>query len=254
MISKVLHKFYRKLLRLRLEPIRIFCLHHVCEQFDVETMYPCDWMALSEFKQKIKDLHNQGYQFISLTDAYNHLKNDLFRRKKYAVLTFDDGYKSLLEVLPWLEQQNIPATLFINGKYLDGTSYRESPKEQYLTYDELFALNSPLIEIGHHGWSHTPVCQMTNEEFIQSLRLNLDAISNHPWYIPFWAYTYGNSTIQSDSMLQNNQLVPVKVSGAKNNSFLGKIERESLFYVDAKIKAAALCRNKGICKKCIYKF
>ena len=253
-ISTIFKKIQRKWIKLRLQPIPVFCLHHVCEQFDAESMYPCDWMKLSEFKQKINALRRKGYQFISLADAYNHLTKDLFRRKKYAVLTFDDGYKSLLEVLPWLEKQNIPATLFINGKYLDGTSYRESPKEQYLTYDELFALNSPLIEIGHHGWSHTPVCQMTNEEFIQSLRLNLDAISNHPRYISFWAYTYGNSTTQSDSMLQNNQLVPVKVSGSRSNRYLGKIERESLFYIDAKIKDASLCRNKGICKNCIYKF
>lgn len=253
-IKTFLDKLHRKWIKLRLQPISVFCLHHVCEQFDAEAMYPCDWMALSEFKQKIKDLRSQGYQFISLTEAYNHLKNDLFRRKKYAVLTFDDGYKSLLEILPWLKDQNISATLFINGKYLDGTSYRETPKEKYLTYDELFALNSPLIEIGHHGWEHAPICQMTNEEFIQSIQLNMGAISNHPNYIPFWAYTYGNSTTQSDNILQNHQLVPVKVSGAKNNSFLGKIERESLFYIDAKIMAAALCRNKEICKNCIYKF
>ena len=104
---------------MRLQPIRVFCLHHVCEQFDADAMYACDWMALDEFKQKIIALRRQGYQFISLTDAYEYLKKDWFRRKKYAVLTFDDGYKSLKEVLPWLEKQKIPATLFINGKYLD---------------------------------------------------------------------------------------------------------------------------------------
>lgn len=227
-IIKIWAKLQRKWVKLRLQPIRVFCLHHVCEQFDVETMYPCDWMALSEFKQKIKDLHNQGYQFISLTDAYNHLKNDLFRRKKYAVLTFDDGYKSLLEVLPWLEQQNIPATLFINGKYLDGTSYRESPKEQYLTYDELFALNSHLIEIGHHGWEHAPVCQMTNEEFIQSIQLNISAISNHPRYIPFWAYTWGRYTVETNQILRTNEIIPVYVNGMKNYTNEGFINRELL--------------------------
>ena len=112
-----LQKLQRKWMKLRLQPIRVFCLHHACEQFDAEAMYPCDWMALDELKQKIIALRNQGYQFISLTKAYHHLKKDYFRRKKYAVLTFDDGYKSLKEVLPWLEEQKIPATLFINGKY-----------------------------------------------------------------------------------------------------------------------------------------
>ena len=134
-------KIRRKLKKLFLQPIRVFCLHHVCEIYDSESMYPCDWMELVKFKQKINALRVQGCHFISLKEAYTHLKNDLFRKKKYVVLTFDDGYKSLTEILPWLEEQNIPVTLFINGKYLDGKSYHDVEKESYLTYNELFSLN-----------------------------------------------------------------------------------------------------------------
>ena len=78
-ISEFIEKIKRKWMKLCLQPIRVFCLHHVCEQFDAEAMYPCDWMALDEFKQKIIALRNQGYQFISLTEAYKHLKTDCFR-------------------------------------------------------------------------------------------------------------------------------------------------------------------------------
>lgn len=228
-ISEFIEKIKRKWIKLRLQPIRVFCLHHVCEQFDAESMYPCDYMTLVDFKRKIKELRNQGYQFISLTEAYNYLKKDYFRRKKYAVLTFDDGYKSLLEVLPWLEQQNIPATLFINGKYLDGTSYRESPKEQYLTYDELFALNSPLIEIGHHGWEHKTTNEMTYVELMQSILQNLEAISSHTRYVPFWAYTYGKHNNENDMIITQNDLVPVLVAGNTNYKWLGYIDRELLY-------------------------
>lgn len=224
--NTLLHKIQRKWMKLRLQPIRVFCLHHACEQFDAEAMYPCDWMALDEFKQKIIALRNQGYQFISLTAAFEHLKKDYFRRKKYAVLTFDDGYKSLMEVLLWLEEQKIPATLFINGKYLDGKSYRETPKEQYLTYDELFALTSPLIEIGHHGWEHKSVKEITEEELIDSLQKNIEVLSAHPRYIPFWAYTYGIHNNSSDFILSTNGLVLVKVVGDKNYKWIGAFSRE----------------------------
>ena len=244
----------RKWMKNRLQPIRVFCLHHVSKQFDTESMYPCDWMALREFQYKVTNMQKKGYKFISLTEAYQHLLNDYVRTRKYAVLTFDDGYKSLLEVLPWLEKQNIPATLFINGKYLDGKSYRETPKEQYLTHRELFALTSPLIEIGHHSWEHIAATEMTEKMLNESLYKNKEILSLHPRYIPFWAYTYGASTPQSDNILKNNQLVPVKVSGAKNNVYTGKIEREPLFYIDEYIKNVALCRNIGVCKQCIYKF
>lgn len=227
-ISEFIEKIKRKWMKLCLQPIRVFCLHHVCEHFDVDAMYPCDWMALDEFKRKINDLRSQGYQFISLTDAYEYLKKDWFRRKKYSVLTFDDGYKSLNEVLPWLEEQKIPATLFINGKYLDGKSYRETPNEQYLTYDELFSLTNPLIEIGHHGWEHTVATEMTEEELIDSLQKNIEILSSHPRYIPFWAYTYGIHNKNSDVTLSNNGMTIVLVNGEKNYKWKGSIARELL--------------------------
>lgn len=219
-------KICRYLTKLRLQPIRVFCLHHVCEQFDVESMYPCDWMELSIFKSKIIDLQKQGYEFVSLSEAHKHLKNDFVRIKKYAVLTFDDGYKTLLEVLPWLEEQNIPATLFINGKYIDGKSYRETPKEKYLTYDELFALISPLIEIGHHGWEHKSVDKVSEAELIESMQKNIEILSSHPRYIPFWAYTYGRHDKNADAIITKNELVPVLVAGNKNYNWIGSIDRE----------------------------
>lgn len=227
-INTIFQKLQRKWMKLRLQPIRVFCLHHVCEQFDAEAMHLCDWMAFDEFKKKINILSSQGYQFISLTKAYEHLNKDRFRCKKYAVLTFDDGYKSLNEVLPWLEEQKIPATLFINGKYLDGKSYREKPKEQYLTYDELFSLTSPFIEIGHHGWEHKSAKEMSQEELVDSLQKNIEILSFHPRYIPFWAYTYGIHNQTSDVTLSNNGMTLVLVNGGKNYKRMGAIDRELL--------------------------
>lgn len=225
-ISEFIKKIQRKWMKIRLQPIRVFCLHHVCEQFDADAMYACDWMAFGEFKKKIDTMRNQGYEFISLIEAYKLLQNDYIRRKKYAVLTFDDGYKSLLEILPWLEEQQIPCALFINGKYLDGKSYRETPKEQYLNYDELFTLTSPLIEIGHHGWEHTAADTMTDDELMESLFKNEKILYPHPRYIPFWAYTYGRHTDNSDVILSNNGLVLVKVVGNKNYKWTGAFLRE----------------------------
>ena len=251
-LNTLIHKIGRKFMKQRLQPVRVFCLHHVCEQYDEETMYLCDWMELGAFKNKVIELRKSGYQYISLTEAYNHLQNDFIRRGKYAVLTFDDGYKSLCEVLPWLEEQNIPVTLFINGKYLDGKSYRNTDEEQYLTYNDLFALDSPLIEIGHHGWEHTRVTEMTNSEFIDSLEKNIELLSKHPRYIPFWAYTYGVNTSETNDLLRKNNIVPILVSGSCNYNGINVIDRESIFYRDAAKIAMRLCSNKEVCKKCIY--
>lgn len=228
MILDLYHKIKRKWTKLRLQPIRIFCLHHVCESYDESTMYLADWMQIDDFKAKVQKLRQDGVEFISLTEAYRHICSDWLRRNKYAVLTFDDGYASLKEILPWLEERQIPVALFINGKYLDGKSYRKNQKEKYLTKEELFALTSPLIEIGSHGWEHKRATEMTAEEFAESLNCNIGLLSEHPNYIPFWAYTYGAHSGKTDDYLHRQGLVPIYIDGMKNYNEIKVNHRELL--------------------------
>ena len=227
-LTEIIAKIRRKWVKMRLQPIRVFCLHHVCKAFDGDSMHECDWMQIDEFKSKVSAMQKDGVEFISLTEAYCHICSDWLRRKKYAVLTFDDGYSSLKEILPWLEEKHIPATLFINGKYLDGKSFRKNPKEKYLTKEELFVQTSPLIEIGNHGWEHIRVTDMTNEEFRTSTDQNVRMLSIHSNYIPFWAYTYGTHTDFTDSYLSEQHIIPVYVDGVKNYNEKKVIHRELL--------------------------
>lgn len=224
----LLHKIHRRLQRIYLQPIRVYCLHHVSSAFDVESMETCDWIQIDEFKHKVQALQRQGVEFITLMASYNRISNDKFRNHQYAVLTFDDGYASLKEILPWLEEQHIPATLFINSRYLDGKSYRKNPKEQYLTCEELFMLNSPFIEIGSHGWEHSNAMQMTEDEFEESIKRNVQVLSAHPCFIPFHAYTWGKHTNISDKVLKNIKLIPVLMDGKPNYSETQCIHRELL--------------------------
>lgn len=215
-MRELVNKIRRKLMHLRLQPIRVYCLHHVCAEFDAESMNVGDWTQIDELKDKVQAMQQSGVEFISLSKAYSHIDHDIFRTRQYAVLTFDDGYASLKEVLPWLQEQHIPATMFINGKYLDGKSYRKNPKEQYLTKDELFALVSPLIEIGSHGWEHKDATTMTLEDFKNSEAKNTDLLSMHPRYTPFYAYTYGRHSSEQDVYLLSIGQVPVLVDGMNN--------------------------------------
>lgn len=215
-------------MKIRLQPVRVYCLHHVCAEFDAEAMNACDWMQIDEFKSKVQAMQQDGVEFTSLTEAYRHICNDWLRSKKYAVLTFDDGYASLKEILPWLEEQHIPATLFINGKYLDGKSYRKNPKEKYLMKEELFALASPLIEIGSHGWEHVRATRQTEAEFDESIAKNIGILCKHSRYIPFHAYTYGDHNAASDDILNQKSMVPVLIDGMKNYNNTHFIHRELL--------------------------
>jgi len=94
--------------------------------------------------------------------------------------------------------------------------------------DELFALTSPLNEIGNHGWEHIHVTDMTSEEFEESVEKNVKFLSTHPKYIPFWAYTYGCHTTQTDGYLRTQHIIPVYIDGVMNYNDTKVIHRELL--------------------------
>lgn len=230
----LIDRIWRKWMKLRLQPIHVFCLHHVCEHFDAESMHEGDWIALDEFKQKILTMQQSGVLFISLCEAHDKLAHSLsplaFRFKKYAVLTFDDGYASLREVLPWLKEQGIQVTLFINPDYAAGNAYRESDKEKYLTIDALAELD---VEIGMHGLQHLDVTKMNEDEFSEFVEQSYHQSSiinsgSDQSFIPFWAYTWGRHNAMTDRVLKEKGIIPVYMDGMKNYNDNGCVHRELL--------------------------
>lgn len=232
-------------MKLRLRPIRVFCFHQVSETFDDSTMWECDWTQTELFKRNIQSLKEQGYNFISLSQAHEKLKRDRLRCKKYAVLTADDGYKSLLNILPWLEEQHIPVTLFINTKYLDGKSWSEINEEQarrakpnvdmvkdvcpklYLSQEELKQVAAmPNVTIGMHGHEHFDAKKQTVEEFKTNVERCQSALQNVPHTIPYFAYTWGRHNAETDEVLKGLGLIPVMISGTGNYNNTNYIDRE----------------------------
>ena len=227
---RILDKIQRRLLRMRLCPIRVFSFHQVSDIFDETTMYRNDWMQTEMFKSAIANLRDEGYIFISLQEAYEKLKHDAFRFRKYAVLTSDDGWASLRNILPWLNEQQIPITLFLNPAYLDGKHFRERKTEKYLTETEVLQLQDqyPFLTIGSHGFEHKDVYKMSKEEFEDSLLRTEQVLSSYPNYVPFYAFAWGRYTKDAYAIVQHYNLVPVLMDGQKNYFNQQKIHRELL--------------------------
>lgn len=111
------YKAKRKLLRGIYKPLKVFFFHQVSSRFvegkDKESIFT----SLDDFERNILYLKRR-YHFVSLTEAFDLFQYKKARRKRYAVITFDDGYANVLEALGVLKQQNIPATVFVNSKYV----------------------------------------------------------------------------------------------------------------------------------------
>ena len=240
MKTELLKRINRKWNKFYLQPIRVFCFHQVSDEYAPLTMWEEDWTQTELFKRNIRNLKEQGYTFISLSDAQKKLKRDWFRHEKYAVLTADDGFKSLLNILPWLKEQHIPITLFVNPRYifedrigenmqnrLYQSQTKVSSSEIYLKMSDILSIQSPSITFAYHGYEHLDEWDMNEETFTQNLTQCIEAMQrNFPNVIPFYAHTYGHAKREYDAILYKHGLTPVYVSGNSNYNDASHIDRE----------------------------
>ena len=218
----------RKWKRFCLRPVRVFCFHHVSDVFEPETMWECDWMQTEVFKKRILTLKGK-YTFISLEEAYAHIANDRFRVNNYAVLTSDDGWASLENILPWLAEESVPVTLFLNPLYMDGKHYQSRDSEEFLTKEEVADLADryePIITVASHGWSHEDCLKMPMESFKESVLKSEEYLTNMKGKVPFYAFTFGRHNIKQLEFLDQQSLVPVLMDGMVNYNDASCIHRE----------------------------
>lgn len=228
-VRKMFRKVVRKMEKIRLSPIEVFVFHAVSDEYDDQLNMRVDWSSTKDFKQRIIN-YQQRYTFISLEQAYWMMRHDLFRSKKYAVLTCDDGFKSVLKLLPFLEERKVPVTLFVNPCYLDGISKRKeySLTPQYITHKDLFSIHSENVTIGMHGYEHNDATRISSDQFEESVNKCINMLSNHPRYISFYAYTWGNYSEQTQQILKQKKVVPVFTDGASNYRFHNGIGRKPI--------------------------
>ena len=89
-----------------------FLFHSVFRNDEVMALNladPLDRTTVGKFRQFIEHYLNHGYEFIGPDDLIKGLTDD----KKYALITFDDGYFNNTLVLPILEEFDVPALFFI---------------------------------------------------------------------------------------------------------------------------------------------
>ena len=224
-LVKYQSKISRWLLRERLHPIHVSLFHQVSDSFDETTMIACDWTETKQFKANVLKLKDK-YEFITLEEAHRHLKRDRLRLKDYAVMTSDDGWASLKNILPWLEEQEIPVTLFVNPNYADGLSFREKETERYMTRSEMESYKQ--VSIGLHGLEHINVAKMNETEFRDYVEKSVKQTSNIAGYVPYWAYTWGKYSEMHNRVLREMGITPVYINGEANIKNTEYIERELL--------------------------
>lgn len=242
--KKLLHKINSRWTKLRLQPIRVFCFHQVSETFDPNVNCKSDWISLTQFRQSLLLLKQMGYKFISLSSAYEHLRHDLFRFKKYAVLTGDDGLLSQYEQIKWLEANQIPITLFLNLNFVQDntlpTHYQEYYRNKssltetqlssqlYIKVKDLENLHSDYVTIALHSLKHENMAQKTKKEICDDIMQGENFFMGRKDFIKFYCYPFGCHSSESDAIVQSCGYVPVLIDGQQNYNDASCIHREIL--------------------------
>ena len=80
-------------------------------------------ISIDFFDALLKHLRQKGYRILSMDDALAELQGGGDERAPFVVLTFDDGYRDLVEhVLPVLERHRAPMTAYVTSGFADGSA------------------------------------------------------------------------------------------------------------------------------------
>lgn len=172
------------------------------------------------FSNQMQSLKEWGYEIVDIDTIFRELPFLKMSKKKYIILTFDDGYKDFVtNALPILEEFHYPATLFVTIEYLQGirkentTNYWESwDKMNWADLKMLKRINQ--IRIGSHGYSHERLNRFNYDKILKEISFSKEILENELTdKVDFFAYPHG--------VYNEACLVALKESGYKA-AFTGK--------------------------------
>ena len=182
--------------RARLGPL-ILCYHAVASGWLDSSAVSQDVLAA-----QLRLLARRGY--VGLTFAESERRRDEGTLpKRCVVVTFDDGYASVLRAKPVLELLGFPATVFVVTHFVDSEELLTWPgvdhwlQTQYahemrpLTWEELESLRDSGWEIGSHTVTHPTLKALGDEELRRELRESRRAIQSRIGSCLTLAYPYG---------------------------------------------------------------
>jgi len=104
-------------------------------------------ISLARFEEQMRYLAEHGYTTLSIGELVAFMQGEPLGARRPIVLTFDDGWKSVLEALPVLEKHGFQASFWIISHAGIG--------EPYLDWSDIGGIAAnPNFEIGSHTATH----------------------------------------------------------------------------------------------------
>ncbi len=149
------------------------------------------------FRSQLRWLSDRGYRTVTASEAAGLLSGASGCQQPTVALTFDDGFRSVLETaLPLLAAHGFIATIFCNPQYIGGKSEWARapgiPAMELCNWPQLKTLRQEGWEIGAHTLSHASLPALSDEKKREEIgdgrRILEEALGGE---VTTFAYPYG---------------------------------------------------------------
>ena len=118
-----------------------------------------------QLREHFRLIRESGVDIVPLRDLVSRIESRTPYRRKSAVITFDDGYKSMYDkLLPIAKEFGYPMTLFVYIDFVHPTS------KNLISWDEIRALERAGIDVESHTYSHADLTKILSSDSPDSFR------------------------------------------------------------------------------------
>lgn len=168
------------------------------------------WFYVSEsiFVKQLRWLQSNNWNAISIEQLIKGLSDPTSLPEKSVLLTFDDGYRSLLSVVgPILQSLKMPGVVFVPTDLVGTTNVFDKdvePTEPLADWDELGKLQNMGLAIESHTATHPRLSTQTPAQRRDELVRSRDAIKQKLGRAPLTlAYPYGDDAAGDAKLLSD---------------------------------------------------
>ena len=160
-------------------------------------------LAVSEdaLREQLGWFRRRGYTGLTFTECERRRRDGSLPHRAL-VVTFDDGFRSVLRAQPACEELGFPATVFVVTSFVDDGRHLDWPGLEHvgigsaddrasLTWEELARLQEQGWEVGSHTVSHRLLPDLEDDELAEELRDSREAIVQRLGRCDTVCYPYG---------------------------------------------------------------
>jgi peptidoglycan/xylan/chitin deacetylase (PgdA/CDA1 family) len=153
-----------------------------------------DFLTVSEeqLKMQLNWLKDQ-YNFITLNQLTNFIKNNEPLPEKPLLITFDDGYLNNYTIAyPIFKALKIPFSIFLVGDFLGKKLMHDNQEQEFLNITQLNEMQD-YATYGYHSEKHVSLMDLDPKFWEAEIQNCINQFRTLSIPIePVWAYTYGS--------------------------------------------------------------